>query len=313
MSAKLQVQIVTYNSEDAIADCLDALLAQNLLPSRIIIIDNASIDQTKQVMESYQPIFHEKKIVYETIFLSSNTGYAAAHNQGIRAALADQYELICTLNPDVRLDPNYLRYATSDFRLDAAIGGVTGKLLRSQTAALKSIIDSAGLQMEAFYHVRDRGQDEVDRGQYDVPAYVWGVCGAAAVYRKEMLEELAYQGQYFDVSFFLYKEDVDLCWRGNSRGWKFYYEPRANAWHERGWKKGKQVATQAQIHSFANQIALLIKHVPSITPTLVLTIIVEMVRWMGIAIRSPETASSILRKIRAEWSNNWARRKAVQR
>ncbi len=312
MSAKLQVQIVTYNSEDAIADCLDALLAQSLLPSRIMIIDNASIDQTKRVIESYQSLFHEKKIILETIFLPANTGYAAAHNKGIQAALADQFDFICTLNPDVRLESNYLKYTTSDFRLDAAIGGVTGRLLRPQSASSKTIIDSAGLQMEAFYHVRDRGQEEVDRGQYDEPAYVWGVCGAAALYRKEMLEELVYQGKCFDESFFLYKEDVDLCWRGNARGWKFYYEPRAIAWHERGWKKGVQVTSQAQIHSFANQIALLIKHVSGISPMLLLSILIEMVRWIGIAIRSPGIASSIQRKIRAEWSNNWSWRRAVQ-
>lgn len=309
----LQVQIVTYNSEDALPACLDSLLLQSRAPDRVLVIDNASTDPTKQVITAYEHAFHAKNIAYETLFLSVNTGYAAGHNQGIRAALTHHVDFLCTINPDVRMEPDYLQYAFADFRLDAQMGGVTGKLLRPQAAPSTLTLDSAGLQMQAFYHVRDRGQEDLDRGQYDEPAYVWGVCGAAAVYRREMLEQLAYLGQYFDESFFIYKEDVDLCWRGGERGWKFYYEPRALAWHGRGWKKGDHASTPALIHSFANQIALLIKHVPNPTLVLWLSLIVESLRLCGIAVRSPSVANAILQKIRNEWATTWAWRKAVQR
>ncbi len=312
MYSSLQVQIVTYNSEDVIAACLEGLLQQTMLPNRVMIIDNASTDQTKKVMESYQTEFHEKNILFEIIYLPLNSGYAAAHNQGIKAAVVDQFDYISTLNPDVQLAPDYFMYTISDFRLNAEIGGVTGKLLRPHLHPSPTVIDSAGLRMELFYHVRDRGQDESDHGQYDVPGYVWGICGAAAVYRTKMLEALTYQGQFFDESYFLYKEDVDLCWRGNGVGWKFYYEPRTFAWHQRGWKKGQHISDQAQIHSFANQIALLVKNVPRFTPMLVLSILVESIRWIGMVFRSPGTAIATLKKIHSTWAKGWAWRKVVR-
>ncbi len=313
MRPLLQVQIVTYNSGAVIGPCLDSILAQSLFPGRVVIIDNASMDQTHSIISSYFPAFQIQHIDFELISLSSNTGYAAGHNQGILAAMNHDVDFLCTLNPDIKLDVDYLKYAVSDFRLDEKIGGVTGKLIRPLSDGTVSIIDSTGLRMEGFFHVRDRGQDEKDRGQYNEPAYVWGVCGAAAVYRMEMLEDLAYQEQYFDESFFVYKEDVDLCWRGQNQGWKFYYDPRALAFHGRGWKKGEQVTSLAQIHSFANQILLLIKHVPKPSVLLLSTIFVETIRFMGIALRSPAVAKAIISAIRSKWWAAWNWRRGVWR
>ena len=314
MRPLLQVQIVTYNSEAAIGSCLDTLLAQSFLPERIVIIDNDSTDQTKSIIATYIPFFQAQHVDCEIIPINTNTGYAAGHNRGIQSAISHHIDLLCTLNPDIKLDVDYLKYTVSDFRLDEKIGGVTGKLIRSSSdEEAEGIIDSTGLQMEAFFHARDRGQDEKDRGQYNEPAYVWGVCGAAALYRVKMLAALAYQGQYFDENFFVYKEDVDLCWRGQSQDWKFYYEPRAFAFHGRGWKKGERVSPLAQTHSFANQIALLIKHVPKVSFLLLLSLLVELIRLFVITLRSPEVAKAIIFAIRSKWAIAWEWRRGMWR
>ena len=65
--------------------------------------------------------------------------------------------------------------------------------------------------------------------------YVFGACGAAALYRRTMLEDLALDGEYLDESFFAYYEDADLAWRAQLRGWRCVYAPRAVATHARGW------------------------------------------------------------------------------
>ncbi|MCF8567857.1 glycosyltransferase family 2 protein [Alicyclobacillus tolerans] len=309
---KIQVQIVTFNSKDSLTSCLDALMVQSLLPDRVMIIDNGSIDQTRQIIEVYQKQFLDKNIPYIYYFLSSNTGYASAHNVGIRTAYEQNIDYVCTLNPDVRLEIDYLKYAVMDFLINKTVGGVTGKLTRPHEEAQDTLrIDSTGLQMKAFFHARDRGQDQYDLGQYEEPTYIWGICGAAAVYRTEMLQQLAYKGQYFDESFFVYKEDVDLCWRGNERGWKFYYDPRATAWHNRGWQKTSTPSEQARIHSFANQVALLIKHVPRPSLILIITLLVEVIRFVDISLRFPIVSKGIMKKIRMEWANTWAWRKGV--
>ena len=64
---------------------------------------------------------------------------------------------------------------------------------------------------------------------------MFGVCGAAALYRREMLESIADSARtYFDESFFAFYEDLDLAWRAQRRGWKAVYRHRAVALHERG-------------------------------------------------------------------------------
>src|SRR4051794_11516834 len=87
--------------------------------------------------------------------------------------------------------------------------------------------------------VISRGQTEADGPKYSQPGPVFGVDGAAPVYRREaLLDARVPDGnggwEFLDESFFMYKEDVDLAWRLHRLGWKTLYEPAALAWHARG-------------------------------------------------------------------------------
>ena len=75
---------------------------------------------------------------------------------------------------------------------------------------------------------------EPDKGQYDLREEVFGPCAGAALYRKEMLEEIG----LFDEDFFLYMEDVDLAFRGRLAGWKCIYVPEAKVYHHHGGTAG---------------------------------------------------------------------------
>lgn len=86
---------------------------------------------------------------------------------------------------------------------------------------------------------RNRGEGELDRGQFGCSGPVFGVSGALAVYRRAMLEEVALlrpdgSREIFDEDLFAYFEDVDLDWRAALLGWRATYEPVAVAYHERG-------------------------------------------------------------------------------
>jgi GT2 family glycosyltransferase len=98
-----------------------------------------------------------------------------------------------------------------------------------------SILDSTGLFIDRRRRPYDRGQGEPDRGQYDDQPYVFGACGAAALYRRAMLEDVALDGEYFGEDFFAYYEDADLAWRAQLRGWRALHAPLAVASHARGW------------------------------------------------------------------------------
>jgi GT2 family glycosyltransferase len=101
----------------------------------------------------------------------------------------------------------------------------------------------------------------VDWGQYEETEEVFGVCGAAAFYRRTMLEDIVVKQEYLDESFFLYLEDVDLDWRARLRGWKAYYVPKAIGYHQRGYPNIFKSKNSAVLrHCLKNRYLMMIKN-----------------------------------------------------
>jgi GT2 family glycosyltransferase len=96
-----------------------------------------------------------------------------------------------------------------------------------------NIIDSSGIYFTRNMRHLDRGAEEIDRGQYDRMQYVFGASGAAAFFRREFIEDVSVEGEFFDEEFFAFREDADLAWRAQVMGWKCLYVPTAVAWHVR--------------------------------------------------------------------------------
>jgi GT2 family glycosyltransferase len=96
-----------------------------------------------------------------------------------------------------------------------------------------NIIDSTGIYFTRNMRHLDRGAEETDRGQYDRVQYVFGASGAAAMFRRDFIEAVSVEGQFFDEEFFAFREDGDLAWRAQLMGWKCLYTPAAVAWHVR--------------------------------------------------------------------------------
>jgi GT2 family glycosyltransferase len=113
----------------------------------------------------------------------------------------------------------------------------------------------------------DRGSGEPDRGQYEARAYVFGASGAAALYRRAMLEEVKDGGEYFDEAFFAFREDADLAWRAQWLGWRCLYVPDACGFHARRVLPERRAALPAEInmHSFKNRFLLRIKNMDAAT------------------------------------------------
>ena len=99
MSARVLVQIVTYNSERHLKMCLEGLNAQSFRDFEISLFDNGSSDSTTEIIEKYRSVI-------QSIYLSDkNLGFCAAHNRLIGSAAS---EYILVLNPDVILDPHFI-------------------------------------------------------------------------------------------------------------------------------------------------------------------------------------------------------------
>jgi GT2 family glycosyltransferase len=218
--APVSVVIVTWNSAAWVAPCLASLRAMKRIPAEIIVVDNASADGTAEIVSRGFP---EAGIVV----LPGNVGYCRANNLGFARTTSP---FVLALNPDARLEPGYLETLLPVFD-DPLVGIATGKLLRVDGET----IDSAGQLLGRSRRPIDRGYGRRDAGQFDEDIDVFGACGAAALYRRAMLEHVADPGgEVFDERFFAFYEDLDLAWRARKLGWKAVYRHRALGFHARG-------------------------------------------------------------------------------
>ncbi|MDR9857982.1 glycosyltransferase family 2 protein [Paenibacillus sp. VCA1] len=228
MIKKVSVHIVTFNSEEDIQECLNAVIAQTYPVQQIVVVDNHSSDRTLEKVFSMGEDLQDKLLVIPN---EENTGFAPGHNQAI-AATNSEYVLV--LNPDVTLDPRYIEILVAYLEANPEVGSATGKLLLKSNP---EVVDSTGLVMNKACRAFDRGAGE-PASLWSESGLVFGVSGAAAFYSRKMIEDISIDGEFFDNDFFAYKEDVDVAWRAHILGWQSYYHAEAIGYHARGWKKG---------------------------------------------------------------------------
>jgi GT2 family glycosyltransferase len=184
------------------------------------VVDNASGDGTPDRIRAGFP---EAALIE----CGANVGFCRANNIGIGRTSSP---FVLVLNPDTRLDPSFLEELLPAFD-DPRVGLAAGKLLRFDGKTL----DSAGQELSRSRQPLDRGYGAIDRGQHDSDDEVFGVCCAAAMYRRSMLETVGGpDGEFFTESFFAFFEDLDLAWRARRMGWKAAYRHRAVGLHARG-------------------------------------------------------------------------------
>lgn len=241
--------IVTYNSQRCLHRCLEALHAQTRRPARVLVWDNTSRDESAAVAEQSGAT---------VVRAPENVGFAQAANELIRRTTTS-YVLL--LNPDTYLQPHYVERLQEAAEADSSIGSVTGKLVRPANSGRIPLLDSTGHVLYRNRMAANRGENEPDLGQYNTAGEVFGVCAAAALYRRAMLEDVRVGTEYFDSAFFAYLEDVDLDWRARLRGWKAYYVPTAVAEHERGHKGDRRRQTTLEIrHSLKNRYLMMVRN-----------------------------------------------------
>jgi GT2 family glycosyltransferase len=258
----VSITIAAKNEEKNIEKSLSSALNQSYSPIEIFLIDDTSTDKTVEVAEeTYRGLTGQlsgQTPKFTIIRNEKNLGFGGSHNVGMRKSSGD---FVLCLNADCELDKNYVKYAVEVFARDPRIAAVQGKLTNPRTGK----IDTTGLLFYKNRRVINRGQGDLDRGQYENPEEIWGVDGAAPVYRRVALADTKIRNEYFDEDFFAYKEDIDLSWRLRWAGWKCMYEPKAIAYHDRSAGEGtaknplriiqarRGISQFAKFHSFANQ------------------------------------------------------------
>lgn len=246
----VSVGLVTRDSAVHLPACLAALAAQTYPRLELILVDNASRDGSPDLVADRFP-------AARVLRNARNEGFSRAHNTAIATSGGAYY---LALNPDARLEPDYVAGLVGALEARPAFGAAAGKL-RLPEGGPRPILDAAGLSIGRDRRPRLRGHGRPDDGRYDRAGEVFGVDGAAPLYRRAMLEDARLGGEVFDEAFFAYREDVDLAWRARLLGWRAWYEAGVRATHVRGFRPGTRGPSRAaRRYSVRNRYLLLMKN-----------------------------------------------------
>ena len=237
--------IPNYNGASLLPGCLEAVLAQTLPPSEVIVVDDGSTDGSQDLVRARFP-------QVKLLALPDNVGFCRAANEGLRAARGD---LLALLNNDAEPERGWLAALAEALVVHPDVGACASKMLFYDQ---RSLLNSAGLFVRADGMARDIGYGQPDGPQFSVPATVFGASGGAALYRRELLNEVG----LFDEDLVAYGEDVDLAFRAQWRGWACLYVPTAVVYHRVGATYGRESPGTAFYRS-RNALIVLLKNMPA--------------------------------------------------
>ncbi|HEY0733625.1 MAG TPA: glycosyltransferase family 2 protein [Herpetosiphonaceae bacterium] len=215
----IDIIIPNYNGVSLLPVCLDALRRQTRQDFQIMVVDDASTDDSVALLRQHYP-------EVEILQLTQNSGLAKAINQAITRTHG---EYVVLLNNDTEAEQSWLAELVGALERQPEYAFAASKLrLYDRRDVLHSAGDGYAINGVPF----NRGVWEIDRGQYDSSIDVFGPCAGAAAYRRAALDQLAIDGRVFDEDLFMYCEDVDLNIRAQLAGYRTIFVPTAVVYHK---------------------------------------------------------------------------------
>ncbi len=292
------VCIVTHGSAADLPGCLAAVAALAHRPLELVVVDCGSDDGSVELARELAP----DGIPLRAIALAENLGFAGGMNAAIAASTAPFIlTLNADARPEpgyvtqllARLESRGARAGAATGRLvrldprdereggPGSVGSPAGGRLRPHPpitpfqapvlGAQRSQdqegapcqLDACGMRLTSGWRHLDRGSGEADRGQYAAAERVFGATGAASLFRRAALADVAWgAGEIFDPLFHSFREDAELAFRLCERGWEVLYEPAAVAFHRRFNLPERRAAMPPAVnfHSLKNRYLLRCYH-----------------------------------------------------
>lgn len=236
--------VVNWNGKNYLEECLESLRKQTFFDFEIIVVDNGSTDGSVELLRSRFP---ECLVIQNP----SNYGFARGNNQGIEKAKG---KYIALLNNDAQADSLWLAELVKEAEEEPRAGMLASKIYLQGFAG---IFDNVGHLIYRDGLNRGRGRLEEDRGQFAKREEVLFPSGCAALYRREMLDEIG----LFDEDFFAYGDDTDIGLKGRLAGWKCLYVPQAIVYHQYSKSSGSYSPLKA-FYVERNRVWIAIKYFP---------------------------------------------------
>lgn len=211
---KISVVIPTWNGRGLLHLPLDSLRVQTHRDLEVIVVDDASTDDTCEWVQAHHP-------GVRLVRLDANRGFPGAVNAGLRASTGDAVAL---LNNDAAADERWLEEIQAALEAHPDAGMLACRVLVYHH---REYLDSAGIYATTSGSVGNRGAYQPEGPEFQEERWVLGPNGAAAVYRRALLDDVG----LFDEDHGAYHEDTDLALRAQFRGWRCLYWPGAVCYH----------------------------------------------------------------------------------
>lgn len=235
------IVIPNYNGIKYMEKCLLSLAGE---PADIIVVDNGSVDGSREVVEQKFP-------EVRCIAWKENRGFCEAVNAGIRES---KTPYVILLNNDTEVEKGFVRALEHVLDRD---DGVFSGAAQMRNLHHRELIDDAGDYYCALGWAFARGKDR-PADSYQKTCEVFAACGGACIYRKEVLDRIG----CLDENHFAYLEDVDLGYRAKIHGYRNYYVPEAVVYHAGSGSTGSRHNKFKVDLTSKNSIYLIYKNMP---------------------------------------------------
>ena len=206
------IVVLNYNAGNLLLDCIESIYKTLIHKFEVIVVDNISTDNShKKCKEKFPQI--------RLIENKQNLGYCEGNNVGIRNANG---EFIVILNPDTKVEPNWLNELFNAYQLHGD-GLYQPKILAFEN----NLFESGGNMLQVFGFGYSKGRGIPDDGQFDKACEIGYASGACLFTKTEIIKEIG----LFDPFIFLYHDDLDLGWRAAQLGIKSFYAPKSKIYH----------------------------------------------------------------------------------
>lgn len=238
----VSIIILNYNGKDVLKDCIESVLKTDYPNLEVIIVDNASIDKSYEIVERYNNV--------KLIKNKQNYGFAKGNNIGIKASKG---EFVVLLNNDTIVHHAWIKELVNVALQDPKIGILGCKLYYHSSNIIQHAGGVLNLYGKGLSHI---GQFGEDRGQFNDTASVDFVTGAAMMIKRDVINKIG----LLDEEYFMYYEDVDYCYRAKKAGFKVVYVPQAIVYHYEGFTSNNRLPNKKIILTERNRMLFLLKN-----------------------------------------------------
>ena len=248
--AKVAILILNFNGRDLLLNFLPSVI-EYAADCQIIVGDNGSTDDSIAILENSFP-------TVKIIKLDKNFGYAEGYNQCINQVDA---EYVALVNSDVEVTPSWTKPLIALLDSSPEIVAVQPKILSYKNKTQFEYAGASGGFLDSFGYPFCRGRIfntvEEDKGQYTSPYQIFWASGACFMIKKSVFIE----ANCFDKEFFAHMEEIDLCWRLNSLGYKIMFTGDSTVYHL-GAGTLKYASSRKTYLNFRNSLMMLLKNIP---------------------------------------------------